>query len=270
MAQKSQIEELDSILLYTLKEVIRSECNISDDQNKMSKPSADEKMVPVFEYTKILEKLTLLEQKVEAIYSLIANMQKLANSAIGLDESEDYRIIQTENPSEVAFDYPDADKFESNSSTKKEYIKRKDNIRSKFSKEYLKIVKNTKVCIFRKNKSRALSHTKQGYLPFFASGSIVRNLSADDETSLTSIKHYLKDDEFSYVIINRSEITDDLLKDIRKIRVEEGYLKLLIVKNNKPIYSIFNNIISSKMETDRNQKKKKINWAYAQFLFMLF
>ena len=43
MAQKSQIEELDSILLYTLKEVIRSECNISDDQNKMSKPSADEK-----------------------------------------------------------------------------------------------------------------------------------------------------------------------------------------------------------------------------------
>ncbi len=256
MAQKSQIEELDSVLLYALKEVIRSECNISDDQNKTAKPSADEKMVPAFECTKILEKLTLLEQKVEAIYSLIANMQKLASSAIGLDESEDYRIIQTENPSEITFEYQKTANFENNScSTKKECISRKDNIRNKFSEEYLKIVKNTKVCIFRENKSRILSHTKQGYLPFFASGSIVRNLSADDETSLASIKHYLKDDEFSYVIINRSEITDDLLKDIRKIRVEEGYLKLLIVKNNKPIYSIFNNIISSKMETDRNQKK---------------
>ena len=260
MAQKSQIEELDNVLLCALREVIRSECNIIDDQNKIAKLSADEGMVPVFEYTKILEeynkRITLLEQKVETIYSLISNMQKLASSAIGLDESEDYRIIQTENPSEVTFEYQKTTNFENNScSTKKECISRKDNIRNKFSEKYLKIVKNTKVCIFRENKSRILSHTKQGYLPFFASGSIVRNLSADDETSLASIKHYLKDDEFSYVIINRSEITDDLLKDIRKIRVEEGYLKLLIVKNNKPIYSIFNNIISSKMETDRNQKK---------------
>lgn len=256
MAQKNPIEDPDSIFLCALKEVIRSECsNISDSQSGMANLSTGEELVPVFKYTEALEehnkRLTLLEQKVEAIYSFISNMQKLASSAIGLDESEDYRIIQTENPSEVAFNYPDADKFESNSSTKKEYINRKDNIRSKFSKEYLKIVKNTKVCIFRKNKSRALSHTKEGYLPFFASGSIVRNLSADDETSLASIKYYLKDAEFSYVIINRSEITDDLLKNIRKIRIEEGYLKLLIVKNNKPIYSIFNNIISKKMETDR-------------------
>ena len=120
MAQKSQIEELDSVLLYALKEVIRSECNISDDQNKTAKPSADEKMVPAFECTKILEKLTLLEQKVEAIYSLIANMQKLASSAIGLDESEDYRIIQTENPSEITFEYQKTANFENNScSTKK-------------------------------------------------------------------------------------------------------------------------------------------------------
>ena len=81
MAQKNPIEDPDSIFLCALKEVIRSECsNISDSQSGMANLSTGEEPVPVFKYTEALEehnkRLTLLEQKVEAIYSFISNMQK--------------------------------------------------------------------------------------------------------------------------------------------------------------------------------------------------
>lgn len=116
-------------------------------------------------------------------------------------------------------------------------------------------MKETKVCIFRKNSKSILTHTKNTYLPFFARGSLVRNLSSNDDTSLESIKRYLADSQFRYVIINKNEVTDNLLKNIRKLDTED-YLRVLIVQTNKPMYSIFNKIISDRMEADRNRKSK--------------
>ena len=81
------------------------------------------------------------------------------------------------------------------------------------------------------------------------------NLSSNDDTSLESIKRYLRDDKFRYIIINKTEVTDNLLKNIRKLDVED-YLRILIVQTNKPMYSIFNKIISDRMEADRNSKSK--------------
>ena len=49
---------------------------------------------------------------------------------------------------------------------------------------------------------------KNTYLPFFAQGSLVSNLSSDDDTSLESIKRYLRNDEFRYVIVNKKELTE--------------------------------------------------------------
>ena len=83
----------------------------------------------------------------------------------------------------------------------------------------------------------------------------MRNLSSDDDTSLESIKRYLRDDEFRYVIINKNEVTDKLLKNIRKLDAED-YLRILIVQTNKPMYSTFNKIISDRLEADRNRKSK--------------
>ena len=96
---------------------------------------------------------------------------------------------------------------------------------------------------------------KNTYLPFFAQGSLVSNLSSDDDTSLESIKRYLRDDEFRYIIINKNEVTDNLLKNIRKLDAED-YLRILFVQINKPIYSIFNKIISNRIEADRKRKSK--------------
>ena len=138
---------------------------------------------------------------------------------------------------------------------KKDYTSRIDNIRNRFSKEYLDIVKETKVCIFRKNSNKTLTHTKNTYLPFFAQGSLVSNLSSNDDISLKSIKRYLRNDEFRYVIIHEKEATDNLLKNIRKLDAED-YFRVLIVQTNKPIYSIFNKIISDRMEADRKRKSK--------------
>ena len=83
----------------------------------------------------------------------------------------------------------------------------------------------------------------------------MRNLSSNDDTSLESIKRYLADSQFRYVIINKNEVTDNLLKNIRKLDTED-YLRVLIVQTNKPMYSIFNKIISDRMEADRNRKSK--------------
>ena len=83
----------------------------------------------------------------------------------------------------------------------------------------------------------------------------MRNLSSNDDTSLESIKRYLRDDEFRYVIICKKEATDNLLKNIRKLDTED-YLRILIVQTNKPVYSIFNKIISDRMEADRKRKSK--------------
>ena len=83
----------------------------------------------------------------------------------------------------------------------------------------------------------------------------MRNLSSNDDTSLESIKRYLADSQFRYVIINKNEVTDNLLKNIRKLGTED-YLRVLIVQTNKPMYSIFNKIISDRMEADRNRKSK--------------
>ena len=116
-------------------------------------------------------------------------------------------------------------------------------------------MKETKVCIFRKNSKKGLTHTKNTYLPFFARGSLVRNLSSNDDTSLESIKRYLRNNEFRYVIICKKEATDNLLKNIRKLDTED-YLRVLIVQTNKPVYSIFNKIISDRMEADRKRKSK--------------
>ena len=116
-------------------------------------------------------------------------------------------------------------------------------------------MKETKVCIFRKNSKSILTHTKNTYLPFFARGSLVRNLSSNDDTSLESIKRYLADSQFRYVIINKNEATDNLLQNIRKLDTGD-YLRVLTVQTNKPIYSIFNKIIGDRMEADRKRESK--------------
>ena len=214
------------------------------------------KEIAASEYEEQSQRIASLEMKVDKIYTFILESQKLINSIFAVEESkEDYQIIQTEKSSELKFDYPKADNFEKSSPIKKDYISRIANIRSKFSKQYLDIVKETKVCIFRKNGNKILTHTKNTYLPFFARGSLVRNLSSNDDTSLESIKRYLRDDEFRYVIICKKEVADNLLKNIKKLDTED-YLRVLIVKTNKPVYSIFNKIISDRMEADRKRKSK--------------
>ena len=214
------------------------------------------KEIAASEYEEQSQRIASLEMKVDKIYTFILESQKLINSIFAVEEDkEDYQIIQTEKPSELKFDYPKADNFEESSPIKKDYISRIANIRSKFSKQYLDIVKETKVCIFRKNSNSILTHTKNTYLPFFARGSLVRNLSSNDDTSLESIKRYLRDDEFRYIIINKKEVTDNLLKNIRKLDAED-YLRILFVQINKPIYSIFNKIIGNRMEDDRKRKSK--------------
>ena len=202
------------------------------------------------------QRIDSLEMKVDKICTFILESQKLINSIFAVEENkEDYQIIQTEKPSALKFDYPKADNFEESNPIKKDYISRIDNIRSRFPEQYLDIVKETKVCIFRKNSNKTLTHMKNTYLPFFAQGSLVSNLSSNDDTSLKSIKRYLRNDEFRYVIIHKKEATDNLLKNIRKLDAED-YFRILIVQTNKPIYSIFNKIISNRMEADRKRKSK--------------
>lgn len=213
------------------------------------------KEIAASEYEEQRRRMNSLEKKVDKIYTFVFELQKLINSFAAEESEEDYQIIQTEKPSELKFDYPKADNFEQSSPIKKEYISRIDNIRGRFSEQYLNIVKETKVCIFRKNSKSILTHTKNTYLPFFARGSLVRNLSSNDDTSLESIKRYLADSQFRYVIINKKEVTDNLLKNIQKLDAED-YLRVLFVQINKPIYSIFNKIISDRMEADRNSKSK--------------
>lgn len=214
------------------------------------------KEIAASEYEEQSQRIASLEMKVDKICTFIFESQKLINSIFTAKENkENYQIIQTEKPSELKFDYPKVDNFEESSPIKKDYISRINNIRSRFSKEYLDIVKETKVCIFRKNSKKGLTHMKNTYLPFFARGSLVRNLSSDDDTSLESIKRYLRDDEFRYVIICKKEVADNLLKNIKKLDTED-YLRVLIVKTNKPVYSIFNKIISDRMEADRKRKSK--------------
>jgi hypothetical protein len=208
------------------------------------------------EYEEQSQRIDLLEMKVDKICTFILESQKLFNSMFAVEENkEDYQIIQTEKPSALKFNYPKADNFEESSPHKKDYTSRIDNIRNRFSKEYLDIVKETKVCIFRKNSNKTLTHMKNTYLPFFAQGSLVSNLSSNDDISLKSIKRYLRNDEFRYVIIHKKEATDNLLKNIRKLDAED-YFRVLIVQTNKPIYSIFNKIISDRMEADRKRKSK--------------
>ena len=208
------------------------------------------------EYQEQNQRIDSLEMKVNKICTFILESQKLINSIFAVEENkEDYQIIQTEKPSALKFDYPKADNFEESSPRKKDYISRIDNISSRFSEEYLDIVKETKVCIFRKNSKKGLTHTKNTYLPFFTQGSLVSNLSSNDDTSLKSIKRYLRNDEFKYVIIHKKEATDNLLKNIRKLDAED-YFRILIVQTHKPMYSIFNNIISNRMEADRKRKSK--------------
>lgn len=208
------------------------------------------------EYQEQNQRIDSLEMKVDKICTFILESQKLINSIFAVEENkEDYQIIQTEKPSALKFDYPKADNFEESSPRKKDYISRIDNIRSRFPEQYLDIVKETKVCIFRKNSNKTLTHMKNTYLPFFAQGSLVSNLSSNDDTSLKSIKRYLRNDEFRYVIIHKKEATDNLLKNIRKLDAED-YFRILIVQTNKPIYSIFNKIISNRMEADRKRKSK--------------
>ena len=213
------------------------------------------KEIAASEYEEQRRRIDSLEKKVDKIYTFVFELQKLINSFAAEESEEDYKIIQTEKPSELKFDYPKADNFEESSPIKKDYISRIDNIRGRFSEQYLNIVKETKVCIFRKNSKSILTHTKNTYLPFFARGSLVRNLSSNDDTSLESIKRYLADSQFRYVIINKKEVTDNLLKNIQKLDAED-YLRVLFVQINKPIYSIFNKIISDRMEADRNSKSK--------------
>ena len=213
------------------------------------------KEIAASEYEEQRRRIDSLEKKVDKIYTFVFELQKLINSFAAEESEEDYQIIQTEKPSELKFDYPKADNFEESSPIKKDYISRIDNIRGRFSEQYLNIVKETKVCIFRKNSKSILTHTKNTYLPFFARGSLVRNLSSNDDTSLESIKRYLADSQFRYVIINKKEVTDNLLKNIQKLDAED-YLRVLFVQINKPIYSIFNKIISDRMEADRNSKSK--------------
>lgn len=231
MAQEP-LRELTDNLLSIFKEIAESECK------------------------KQSQRIDLLEMKVDKIYTFILESQKLINSIFAVEENkEDYQIIQTEKPSALKFDYPKADNFEESSPRKKDFISRTDNIKNRFSKQYLDIVKETKVCIFRKNSNKTLTQMKNTYLPFFAQGSLVSNLSSNDDISLKSIKRYLRNDEFGYVIIHKKEATDNLLKNIRKLDAED-YFRVLIVQTNKPMYSIFNKIISNKMEADRKRKSK--------------
>jgi hypothetical protein len=226
------LRELTDNLLSLFKEIVASEC---EEQS---------------------QRIDLLEMKVNKIYTFFFESQKLINSILAVEENkEDYQIIQTEKPSELKFDHPKVDNFEESSPIKKDYISRIANIRSRFPEQYLDIVKETKVCIFRKNSKKGLTHTKNTYLPFFAQGSLVSNLSSNDDTSLKSIKRYLRNDEFRYVIIHKKEATDNLLKNIRKLDAED-YFRVLIVQTHKPMYSIFNNIISNRMEADRKRKSK--------------
>ena len=213
------------------------------------------KEIAASEYEEQRRRIDSLEKKVDKIYTFVFELQKLIDSFAVEESEEDYQIVQTEKPSALKFDFPKADNFEQSSLIKKEYIIRIDNIRGRFSEQYLNIVKETKVCIFRKNSKSILTHTKNTYLPFFARGSLVRNLSSNDDTSLESIKRYLRDDEFRYIIVNKKEVTDNLLKNIQKLDTED-YLRVLFVQINKPIYSIFNKIISDRMEADRNSKSK--------------
>lgn len=208
------------------------------------------------EYEEQSQRIDLLEMKVDKICTFILESQKLFNSMFAVEENkEDYQIIQTEKPSALKFDYPKANNFEESSPIKKDYISRIDNIKNRFSEQYLNMVKETKVCIFRKNSNKTLTQMKNTYLPFFAQGSLVSNLSSNDDISLKSIKRYSKNDEFRYVIIHKKEATDNLLKNIRKLDAED-YFKVLIVQTNKPMYSIFNKIISDRMEADRKRKSK--------------
>ncbi len=208
------------------------------------------------EYQEQNQRIDSLEMKVNKICTFILESQKLFNSMFAVEENkEDYQIIQTEKPSALKFDYPKANNFEESSPIKKDYISRIDNIKNRFSEQYLNMVKETKVCIFRKNSNKTLTQMKNTYLPFFAQGSLVSNLSSNDDISLKSIKRYLKNDEFRYVIIHKKEATDNLLKNIRKLDTED-YFKVLIVQTNKPMYSIFNKIISDRMEADRKRKSK--------------
>lgn len=207
-------------------------------------------------YEEQSQRIDSLEKKVDKMYTFILESQKLINSMFAVEENkEDYQIIQTEKPSALKFDYPKADNFEESSPRKKDFISRIDNIKNRFSKEYLDIVKETKVCIFRKNSNKTLTQMKNTYLPFFAQGSLVSNLSSNDDISLKSIKRYLRNDEFGYVIIHKKEATDNLLKNIRKLDAED-YFRVLIVQTNKPMYSIFNKIISDRLEADRKRKSK--------------
>ena len=114
------------------------------------------KEIAASEYEEQSQRIASLEMKVDKIYTFILESQKLINSIFAVEENkEDYQIIQTEKPSELKFDYPKADNFEKSSPIKKDYISRIANIRSKFSKQYLDIVKETKVCIFRKTARKA-------------------------------------------------------------------------------------------------------------------
>ena len=180
------LRELTDNLLSIFKEIAESECK------------------------KQSQRIDLLEMKVDKICTFILESQKLINSIFAVEENkEDYQIIQTEKPSALKFDYPKADNFEESSPRKKDFISRIDNIRSRFSEEYLDIVRETKVCIFRKNSNKTLTQMKNTYLPFFAQGSLVSNLSSNDDISLKSIKRYLRNDEFGYVIIHKKEATDN-------------------------------------------------------------
>ena len=211
MAQEP-LRELTDNLLSLFKEIVASEC---EEQS---------------------QRIDLLEMKVNKIYTFFFESQKLINSILAVEENkEDYQIIQTEKPSELKFDHPKVDNFEESSPIKKDYISRIANIRSRFPEQYLDIVKETKVCIFRKNSKKGLTHTKNTYLPSFAQGSLVSNLSSNDDTSLKSIKRYLRNDEFRYVIIHKKEATDNLLKNIRKLDAED-YFRVLIVQTHKPMY----------------------------------
>lgn len=214
------------------------------------------KEIAASEYQEQNQRIDSLEMKVNKICTFILESQKLINSIFAVEENkEDYQIIQTEKPSALKFDYPKANNFEESSPIKKDYISRIDNIKNRFSEQYLDIVKETKVCIFRKNSNKTLTQMKNTYLPFFAQGSLVSNLSSNDDISLKSIKRYLRNDEFRYVIIHKKEATDNLLKNIRKLDAED-YFRILIVQTNKPMYSIFNKIISDRLEADRKRKSK--------------
>ena len=213
------------------------------------------KEIAASEYEEQRRRIDSLEKKVDKIYTFVFELQKLINAFAVEESEEDYQIVQTEKPSALKFDYPKADNFEQSSLIKKDYISRINNIKNRFSKQYLDIVKETKVCIFRKNSKSILTHTKNTYLPFFARGSLVRNLSSNDDTSLESIKRYLADSQFRYVIINKNEVTDNLLQNIRKLDTGD-YLRVLTVQTNKPIYSIFNKIIGDRMEADRKRESK--------------